>query len=280
MYLDLQHAQVDYNTMQDILMERLRTDGFPTYYQAKQAVEQLSGVSGISHDMCIHTCIAYTGPYSDLGSCPVCHEPRFEYVLQPNGRQKQVPRQQFVTIPIGPQIQAMFRDPEGAQQMRYREHYTQNLFDKLNASDGLLDQYSDFFDGSDYLQAVRSGKTQSTTLYSCSQSTVHSYINRKSRIAGWPSGSFSIAHQKLDTKRSTSYLCASYLDRKKPKNLDSFLFPGFHHLAAIQKEGLAIWDAARNLKFKYFLFLALATADGLGLAYLNGFIGHHGKNGC
>ena len=29
----------------------------------------------------------------------------------------------------------------------------------------------------------------------------------------------------------------------KPKVLESFLFPGLHHLSAIQKEGLMIWDA-------------------------------------
>ncbi|KAG2052081.1 hypothetical protein BDR06DRAFT_828194, partial [Suillus hirtellus] len=27
-------------------------------------------------------------------------------------------------------------------------------------------------------------------------------------------------------------------------------------------------------------FLALGTADGPGLAYLDGLVGHHGKNGC
>ena len=31
---------------------------------------------------------------------------------------------------------------------------------------------------------------------------------------------------------------------KKPKNLDSVLFPGLYHLAALQKEGLIIWNAA------------------------------------
>ncbi|KAH7917471.1 hypothetical protein BV22DRAFT_989347, partial [Leucogyrophana mollusca] len=28
----------------------------------------------------------------------------------------------------------------------------------------------------------------------------------------------------------------------KPKNVDSFLFPGLHHLAALQREGLRVWD--------------------------------------
>ena len=29
----------------------------------------------------------------------------------------------------------------------------------------------------------------------------------------------------------------------KPKNCDSYLYPSMHHVSAIQKEGLKIWDA-------------------------------------
>ena len=35
----------------------------------------------------------------------------------------------------------------------------------------------------------------------------------------------------------------------KPKILDSFLFPGLHHVRALQIEGLHIWDAFRDEKF-------------------------------
>jgi len=66
----------------------------------------------------------------------------------------------------------------------------------------------------------------------------------------------------------------------KPKNIDSFLFPGFHHVAAIQREGLPVWDASINTRYMANIFLAVATSDGPGLAYLNGLVGHHGKNGC
>ncbi len=67
---------------------------------------------------------------------------------------------------------------------------------------------------------------------------------------------------------------------KKPKNLDSFLFPGLYHLSALQNEQLSIWDAANNRLFKSLLFLALNTADGPAMAYLTGLVGHHGKYGC
>ncbi|KAG1869879.1 hypothetical protein F4604DRAFT_1881287 [Suillus subluteus] len=36
----------------------------------------------------------------------------------------------------------------------------------------------------------------------------------------------------------------------------------------------------RNIIFVSHPFLALGTADSPGLAYLNGLISHHGKNGC
>jgi hypothetical protein len=36
----------------------------------------------------------------------------------------------------------------------------------------------------------------------------------------------------------------------KPKNVDSFSYPGLHHMNAINKNGgLKVWDAARNTVF-------------------------------
>ncbi|CDO72543.1 hypothetical protein BN946_scf184983.g26 [Trametes cinnabarina] len=67
---------------------------------------------------------------------------------------------------------------------------------------------------------------------------------------------------------------------KKPKNVDSFIFPSLYHLAALQCEGLAIWDAAENRLFRSYLFLLLVTADGPAMAYLNGLVGHQGAHGC
>lgn len=47
--------------------------------------------------------------------------------------------------------------------------------------------------------------------------------------------------------RKLNVLLGSFIPGpKKPKNIDSFLFPGMHHLAAIQREGLAIWKPLSN----------------------------------
>ena len=49
----------------------------------------------------------------------------------------------------------------------------------------------------------------------------------------------------------------------KPKNINLLLFPGLHHVCALQNEGLCIWDTFQNQNFTSKLFLALNTADGL-----------------
>jgi len=66
----------------------------------------------------------------------------------------------------------------------------------------------------------------------------------------------------------------------KPKNVDSFLFPGLHHLAAIQREGLPIWNPLNNFRYISNVYLLFTTADGLGLIHWDGMVGHSGRNGC
>ena len=66
----------------------------------------------------------------------------------------------------------------------------------------------------------------------------------------------------------------------KPKNIDSFIFPALHHLVVLQNDGLQIWDAARDRVFMSRPFFAIGTADGPGMTYLNGLVGHQGAYCC
>jgi len=67
---------------------------------------------------------------------------------------------------------------------------------------------------------------------------------------------------------------------KAPKNHDLFLFPTFAHLSACQRLGLRIWDASTKAFFDICPWLGFGTADTVGMAELNGWVGHHGRNGC
>ncbi|KAJ7616591.1 hypothetical protein FB45DRAFT_1105832 [Roridomyces roridus] len=81
-------------------------------------------------------------------------------------------------------------------------------------------------------------------------------------------------------KKDVIYPGSFFPGPKKPKNLDSFAFVGLYHLAALQREGLCIWDSRSQSLFTSKPFLALGTADGHGIAALSGLVGHVGKHLC
>jgi hypothetical protein len=66
----------------------------------------------------------------------------------------------------------------------------------------------------------------------------------------------------------------------KPKVPDSFLYPGFYHIAALQREGLKIWDASTNQFFIAEPYYLLSCSDAPGSVYLSGLVGYHGFFGC
>ncbi|KAF8156691.1 hypothetical protein B0H34DRAFT_657510 [Crassisporium funariophilum] len=111
--------------------------------------------------MCPKTCIAYTGPFSELKACTKCAIPCYNpKALAGSGGIKKIPQQQFLTPPIGPQLQPLWRTPEGAQAMPYCLNLTKALFQKADARPDksiVIDQYKNLFHGNTYLNAVRSG---------------------------------------------------------------------------------------------------------------------------
>lgn len=69
---------------------------------------EITGVIPLKTDMCINTCLAFTGPFQNL-ECGESH------CKDPTTKKK--PRQQFYTLPISPQLQALWFSPESAQEL-------------------------------------------------------------------------------------------------------------------------------------------------------------------
>lgn len=65
-----------YNLVHDATMECHPKDDIFSHYCIKQAVAELSGVVLIVQDMCVNTCLAFTGPFAHLYICPQCGESR------------------------------------------------------------------------------------------------------------------------------------------------------------------------------------------------------------
>jgi hypothetical protein len=93
-------SEATYEMNRKSFLRRLPEATIPSYYKAKRLVADLTGVESVMHHMCINSCIAYTGPFQDLEACPMCSEPRYDQFRL----ESRIPRQEFHTIPIGPQL--------------------------------------------------------------------------------------------------------------------------------------------------------------------------------
>ena len=141
-----------------------------SHYQMKNRIQWLSGVVSMATDMCPNSCMAYTGPLADRTTCLYCDAAR--YKLTPESKVAAcdeascVPMQQFFTVPIGPQLQALWRHPKSAKLMKYRTLRTLQVQEEINANpNGQTQSYDDIFCGSEYLQAVADGKIGENDIY-------------------------------------------------------------------------------------------------------------------
>ena len=66
-----------YETIHMDILDHHPEDDLFSYYKVKHLVSDLTGIESIIHDMCINSCIAYTGPFSELEVCPVCSESQY-----------------------------------------------------------------------------------------------------------------------------------------------------------------------------------------------------------
>lgn len=284
-YFALEHSAV-------AAYERIRKSGarcfegaaadVPSYARIERLIAEYTGVDSIEHDMCPNTCIAYTGPFANLDCCPLCNRERYDPVkLHASGGRNKVPCQKFVTMPLAAQLQALWRDPEHAQKMSYLSDTTEQLLDELRTNRGEFAKIDDFVMGSDYIHAVLRNdinpkddivlmiSMDGAQLYESKQSDCWIYI--------W----IIMNYAPGDRYKKKYVLPGGFIPGpNKPKNVDSFLLPGMHHLSALQKEGLRIWDARIDRIFTSNLYLIYVTADGPGLVYFDGMVGHSGKNGC
>ncbi|KAG1859628.1 hypothetical protein F4604DRAFT_1930593 [Suillus subluteus] len=130
----------------------------PSYYQIERLIAEFTGVESIEHDMCPESCIAFTGPFSHLEHCPICGHDRYDAIkLRTSGGWTKVALRKFVTIPLGAQLQALWRDPGHAEKMSHLQNETERIFNLLREHGGQIDVFNDFVMGSDYIHAVACG---------------------------------------------------------------------------------------------------------------------------
>lgn len=184
--------------------------------------------------MCINSCTAFTGPYAELDSCPYCGTSRLD--------DKSKPRQVFHTIPLGPQLQALWRSPETADALKYRDRQTQEILAEIKR-DGTISVYMDLYHGKDYLDAVLRGDIdEDDMVMMLSIDGAQLYRNKQLDCWIWIWVIFDYSPD-MRYKKKHVLIGGTIPGPNKPKNCDSYLYPSMHHVSAIQKESLKIWDA-------------------------------------
>ena len=252
-----------------------------SHYRVERQARILSGIITWEHDMCVGSCVGFTGAFADLESCPECGESRYDKkALEESNGEKKVPRKVFTTFPFGPQLQARWKHPETARDMFYRWEKTQELRRERTRTGGPLDIYDDILCGEAYLDLADDGTIREyDTVLMLSIDGAQLYEHKESNcwIYIW---------LLVDLAPDKRYKIRNILPGgvipgpKSPKNFDSFLFPGLAHVSALQREGLHIWDAYHQHHAVSLLFLLLVLADAIAMAQLSGSVGHHGRKGC
>lgn len=246
----------------------------------ERKINEMTGLYPQRDDMCIDTCAAFTGPFANDDICPVCKKARYDEVIDSDGKRTNKPRKQFLTNPIGPLIQAAWASKESAREMSYRKNATPAVVEEYHARNGSVESLTDWIHGSDYIEAVNRGHIDAdTTTLTLSLDGAQLYHNKQSDcwIYIWI-----LMDRSPESRYKKPHMVVGGIipGPNKPKNVDSFLFPGFQHVAALMKEGLTIWDASQDRVFRSKVFLAYVTADGPGMQFVNGLVGHSGRYGC
>ncbi|KAJ6459140.1 hypothetical protein C8R47DRAFT_1328050 [Mycena vitilis] len=282
-------SEQQYNDLRDAYLERHPENEVLSLAQIKRKVAEWSGVVPIESHMCREGCVAYTGPYADLAACPTCSLPRVDMTGS---------AQRFYTIPLGPQLQALFSTPDSAKKMHYRREKTAEILASRDAQGNIeIPTYTELFHGADYLQAVIDGHIKDEDIVIIgSTDGAQLYRNKHSDcwISIWivaeqgPKDCYKVCgisnpilfNTEIRFEVRAVLPDSIFPGPHKPKHMDSFKLPSVHHLAAIQKEGLRIWDALDRKEVISRPFLLMETADALGMTTLNGLVGHHGFHGC
>ncbi len=148
-------SELTYEMNCTCILRRYPDCKLPTYYKIKCLVSEMTGIESLVHDMCINLCITYTGPFAGLDTCPVCSEARYDRCrLESSHGKERVPRKEFHTIPIGPQFQALYQDPESAAHVHYLRLERSRVLSEIEQT-GYLGEYSDVLHGTDLIEAFR-----------------------------------------------------------------------------------------------------------------------------
>ncbi|VDB93561.1 unnamed protein product [Peniophora sp. CBMAI 1063] len=254
-------------------------DKLLSHHDVKKKISEVTGTPPMLHDMCPDSCMAYTGIWEDAESCAneACKKPRWDPEQLKNGVKK--PLAQFCTFPIGPQVQARWRSPDGAHDMGHREREMGRLLEELLGPEGLA-SLADIYHGTNFYKPYlrgEIGRDDFVLIYSMDGAQLFKHKTSSCWIYIWI-----LVDVSPDKRYKKKYVLPGAIvpGPNKPKNPDSFNYPGFHHVSALANEGMLIYDGLRKRIFRSRPYVFLAETDAVAAPELHGWVPHGGRKGC
>ena len=131
-----------------------------SFDQVQNQLKSISGILLLHFDMCANSCMAFTGPFSELKKCLFCSEDHFQNSHNSN---MSILCRQFVTLPIGLQLQALWCHPIMVAKLRDHLWHTRKALTYRNTENG-IQNYDDICCGSKYLDLVESRKIHNNNM--------------------------------------------------------------------------------------------------------------------
>ncbi|KAF9496980.1 hypothetical protein BDN71DRAFT_1388425 [Pleurotus eryngii] len=276
-------SEAVYNASRDAIFLRWPACSVLSYYAVKELVADITGISPVYDDMCVNSCLAFTGPFEADLICSTCGEHRYDQV----DPAKKIPRKQFQTIPLGLQLQALWRSTESAESMGYRTKKMEEVLAMMQALEGTNGEdiiYDDIFCGSEFIELhEQAGLTPDDVVIATTFDGSQLYKNKQSDTwtYAWLVDDF---NPKIRFRKVHIFPGAVIPGPNKPKHIDSFLFRGVHHVSALQREnngrGLRVWNVVKQQTTFSRPAVSVAMADAVGIPEVDGSVGHHGAHGC
>lgn len=81
LYFAVQNALEEvYNATYTAIMCRHPEDHILSYHAVRNKVTELISITSVTHDMCIDSCVAFTGPFANKEACPLCKKPLYDHI--------------------------------------------------------------------------------------------------------------------------------------------------------------------------------------------------------
>ena len=255
-------------------------------FRVQRLATRLTNLIPRKVDMCLNSCIAYTGEYAGLDACPyiatsatkACGAARYK---QTGGRDK-VPRAQLTVLPIKATIQALYANQDSSRLIQHRDQTLKRILQlTANAVGASKQSYSDFSNGKIHTEIHYEslGLFQDSRDIAFALSTDGAQLTMKKHSNTWIL-ILILLNLPAEIRYQSTNVIINFATPgpNSPGDIESFLYPLFEEMAQAS-EGMWIWDALKDAYFVCRAWITLGLGDMLGSAKINGMAGHGGIYG-